>query len=359
MSIDALSKHINRKRIRRFLFIFILFACLFYVFNSLDEVQQVAQSLQQGNWRWMLLATAVHILWLLSNGWCFQSLYKLLGINESIHRLALLSISANFVNIVAPSAGIGGMAIFLDDAQRKNHKIGRVTTAAALFVLFDYFAILFFVALGLTALFRRNQLNGGEIIASIVLAVLAIFLSFILLLAMKSEHNVGRVLAWIADKVNRLVGIFSKRQVIHPARAHEFAADISEGLQQVRQQPWGLVKPILLAILNKSLLVCLLALVFLAFGQPITAGTLIGSFSIGYLFLIISPTPSGLGFVEGAMSLALNTLRVPLTRAVVMTLAYRGITFWLSLIYGLIAFRFIDALSSTPVSSQLPKKTTK
>jgi hypothetical protein len=67
----------------------------------------------------------------------------------------------------------------------------------------------------------------------------------------------------------------------------------------------------------------------------------VAGFAIGYLFLIVSPTPSGIGFVEGAMTLALTTLRVPLAAATIITLAYRGITLWLTLLYGAIAMRWI------------------
>jgi uncharacterized membrane protein YbhN (UPF0104 family) len=41
------------------------------------------------------------------------------------------------------------------------------------------------------------------------------------------------------------------------------------------------------------------------------------------------------------MTLALNSLRVPLAAAAVITLAYRGITFWLPLAYGMLAFRWV------------------
>ena len=79
---------------------------------------------------------------------------------------------------------------------------------------------------------------------------------------------------------------------------------------------------------------CILLSIFLAFQVPFTAGTIIGGFAISYLFLIVSPTPSGIGIVEGIMPLALSSLRVPWSEAVIITLAYRGITFWLPLGVG-------------------------
>jgi uncharacterized protein (TIRG00374 family) len=68
----------------------------------------------------------------------------------------------------------------------------------------------------------------------------------------------------------------------------------------------------------------------------------VGGFSIGYLFLIVSPTPSGLGIVEGMLTVALNTLRVKLDAAVLITLAYRALTFWFPLAVGGVAFRLLQ-----------------
>jgi uncharacterized membrane protein YbhN (UPF0104 family) len=43
------------------------------------------------------------------------------------------------------------------------------------------------------------------------------------------------------------------------------------------------------------------------------------------------------------MALALRTLRVEFSQAVIITLAYRGITFWLPLAVGALAFRALHA----------------
>jgi len=57
--------------------------------------------------------------------------------------------------------------------------------------------------------------------------------------------------------------------------------------------------------------------------------------------LIVSPTPSGLGVVEGAMTIALNTLRVEMAAALLITLSYRFITLWFPLAVGAVAFRIL------------------
>jgi hypothetical protein len=68
---------------------------------------------------------------------------------------------------------------------------------------------------------------------------------------------------------------------------------------------------------------------------------LVAGFSIGYLFLIVSPTPAGLGIVEGALTITLSSMYIPLEAAAVITLVYRGFTFWVPLLVGMIAFRML------------------
>jgi len=96
-----------------------------------------------------------------------------------------------------------------------------------------------------------------------------------------------------------------------------------------------------LALSGKAFQVSILFLVFMAFQQPFSVGTLIAGFSIGYLFVIVSPTPAGIGFVEGILTLTLTSLRVPLAAAAVISLAYHGMVLWLPLSYGALSFRWI------------------
>ncbi len=135
---------------------------------------------------------------------------------------------------------------------------------------------------------------------------------------------------------------FVRREWLSETRAHEFAAEVSSGLGSLPQRPFNLIRPFLLSLANKVLLMGVLVFSFLSFDVTFTAGTIVGGFSMAYLFLIVSPTPSGIGVVEGIMPLALRTLGVDFAQAVIVTLAYRGITFWLPLAVGALALRFLN-----------------
>ena len=93
---------------------------------------------------------------------------------------------------------------------------------------------------------------------------------------------------------------------------------------------------------------CILVCSFLSFEVPFSAGTIIAGFSIAYLFLIVSPTPSGIGIVEGLMPVALSSLNVNWSQAVVITIAYRTVTFWVPFGLGAWAFRSLHTAGEEP-----------
>lgn len=324
-----------------FIVIILLLGVAFIIF-SLTELKNISDTLHHSNWRFLAVAFFFECLWIYNVAIDYSLLYKLVGLHEDKKRLLMVSSAATFVNVVTPTAGIGGMAVFLDDAKRRNHSSGRVTVVGALFVLFDYVAFLIVLALGWVVLIRRNNLNAGEITASLILLGLAIAFAVLIYLGYRSATALGNALAWMARLVNRVLRPFIHREYLSETRPHEYAAEMAEGLSTLQGKKKTLIWPFLFALNSKALLICVLAFVFLAFGTPFTVGTLVGGFSIGYLFLIVSPTPAGLGVVEGAMAVALNTLRVKIDAAVLITLAYRALTFWFPLAVGGVTFRLLQ-----------------
>ena len=327
---------------RSFLVALVFLLAVYFLIGQMAEAQQIAETLRRGDWRWLVAAFLLQLVWTTNVAASLRAIYRALGIEEKIERLFPLAAAAFFVNIVAPVGGMSGVAVFIAEAKRRGQPIGRVSTAAALLVLYDYAAFLLVLILGLTILFRRGQLTGAEISASAILFLLAVGMGFLLYLGTRSGGQLGRALAWMAGAINGLLRPFIRRDYLSIDQAHDFGHDAAEGLREARRSPGTLIFPVALALSSKALLISILFFVFMAFRQPFSIGTLIAGFSIAYLFLIISPTPSGIGFVEGILTLTLTGLGVPLAAAALIALAYRGITLWLPVAYGLVAFRMVS-----------------
>jgi len=327
---------------RKFIIILVLFLGAAFVYLSFGEIESIVETLRHGHIGFVLLALLIQIAWFFVSGLTYQSLYHLLGTEATLTKFTLLSVAANFVNTIAPSAGMSGMAVFISHAHRNRQSPGKATVVSMLYVFLDYIAFVCVLTLGLIILFRRNDLGPTEIIASGVIFAIAVGLGTLLYLGSRSAEALGNALAWLARLVNRVARPFIHREYLNEARAHEFANEMADDLKSLPGRSHSLIKPLLFAFANKTLMMCVLMVSFLSFQVPFTSGTIIGGFAISYLFLIVSPTPAGIGIVEGIMPLALSSLRVPWSQAVIITLAYRGVTFWVPLGVGAIAFRILN-----------------
>jgi len=159
---------------RNLIFAFLVLLALVFVFLNRGEVQGIAETLQRSDWRFILLGFGLQAIWTFNHAAIFLAIYKSLNLRETIERMYLMVLGANFVNVVAPSVGVGGLALFISQGRRNGDPAARVTVAGALVVFFDYISLLFVLALGLIVLFRRNNLDLTEIAASSVLLILAI-----------------------------------------------------------------------------------------------------------------------------------------------------------------------------------------
>jgi len=325
---------------KKFIIVIFLFLGVGIAVLSFGELENTLATLQQARLRWLALAFALEALWMVNVGLTYKSIYHLLGIEESRNRLTLVAAASNFVNIVAPTGGMSGIAVFANEARRREYPPGKATLAGALFLLMDQAAFLLVLALGWIVLIRRNDLTAGEISASLLLLAIAFIFAFLLYLGYRSADALGNVLAHIAHVVNRVLRPFLHHNYLSEDRAHAFAAEVAEGLSDLPEHSISrLLHPLFHALVNKTLLIGILLCAFLSFDVPFSAGTIIAGWAIGYLFLIVSPTPNGIGVVEGLMPLTLTSLRVPYEAAVVVTLVYRAVTFWFLLGVGAWAFR--------------------
>jgi uncharacterized protein (TIRG00374 family) len=327
---------------RRIIIAVILFVGILFVISNFAEFKNIISTLQRGNWLIILLALIAQLFWYAAVAAGFKAIYWMLGMPVQHLRLLRLAIAGDFMNIVLPSVGLSGVSVFISDAQQRGQSPARAAVAGALYTLFDYIAFLCFLVAGMVVLIKRNDLSWGEIVASIYLLLVAIGLCVLLYLGMRSAAALGTALVWLAHRVNRILFPFIKRNYMSEEHARSFAHDAAEGIHILRRQPKLMIWPVLFAITSKSLLVAILTLSFLAFQVPFSAGTIIASFSTSYLFLIISPTPAGVGVFEGAMTLSLTSLHVTLADAAVITLTYRAVTFWFPLLLGFIVVRGLN-----------------
>jgi glycosyltransferase 2 family protein len=325
--------------VRKILILVIIVLAVSLIAFRFSEIQSIGKTLQNADPVFFILAIVLQFAWFFGLAATFRSLYRIMGINERLGHLAGIAVSANFINVVAPTGGIGGVAVFVDDADKRGHPHGRVVAVSALYVFLDYLSFLILLAAGFVVLLRRNIINSGEITATVIMVILVVSFGWLLLIGIRSPEGFGRVLGKIFKGTNSLLRPILRRDYLHEEQAYLFASEVADGLAVLQKDHNSLIRPMFFLVVNRLIQIGILALCFLAFAVPFSLGTLVAGYAIGYLFLIVSPTPSGIGIVEGGLPLVLTSLHVPFEQGLIVTLTYRAVTFWIPLGLGAIAFR--------------------
>lgn len=327
--------------IRRILYVIIFGLTLYFVIRHFDELKLIVETMSRADGRWLLLAIVVQFLWLVAVAANLQSCYRLMGIDEALSRMVSLTAAGNFINVIAPSYGAGAMAVFIADGQRRGKPAGKVSTASFLYLVYDYAGFMIVLALGFAVLIHRGLMTPVLIGAALFAMTIAVSVIGLTTIGVLSVDRMARVLVWLTDLGNRLLRPIFKRDLFDRTKSERFGHEIAEGLREIRRSPKSLIVPGIYALLRKAVMVLILFMVSVAFHTPFDPGTLIASFCVSYLFTIASITPSGVGFVEGAMGLAQTAMGISPATSVGIALTYRGLTFWLVLLYGFFAIRFV------------------
>lgn len=332
-------------------------AAILLVVVSLTELENIAVAMRRGNWLFILLALGLQIVCLINNSLTYRSLYRLVGLDESWRQLLLLSTASTFVNMIAPSGGLVGVAVFVDAARQRNMSTARVMVVGILYAIYEYMSLLCVVALGFATLIRRHNITTGEIAAAFILLVITLILSLILYIGYRSQKRLGDLMFKVASLANRLMHRFLHRDLIQAEKAHSLAKEIGEGVAALRGTTHILHWPLFFALINKLLLIGVLTSIFLSLKVPFSLGTVVAGYGIAQLFFYVTPSPAGVGFVEGLFPLTLKALSVPFSMAVLITLIYRGITLWFSFGVGFYSFRRLHQtfLQEEPPTNDRPE----
>ncbi len=326
---------------RLILCVLLVIGALFTVVQRFGNIKELARTLSHAQMGPLLVAVLLQILTLINQPALYQSLYGLFGIPLRWRDLAPLVWAGHFINVATPSAGLGGTALLLADARRRGLDVSRVSLANSLYFLlnFAWFAVL--LAFGLSALWVWHHLNSAELVAaSILLAALIVGFGSLMAVAI-APRPFESALVWLASKLNRLSQRLAKRDVLPTESARSFVTESAMALRALRSEPRRLIRPLFHTFWIDGLEILVLGACFWAFpGEgTISPALLVAGYSIGTLFLVVSITPQGLGVVEGVMTATFVSLDVPLERAAVVVLVYRGLSFWLPLIAGFFVSR--------------------
>lgn len=332
---------------RRVLFWLFIAGFIWLILSQFVQIERLVAVLAQGQWVWVLVAMLLQLLYYVGFTWLYRVSFSAVGVDGRIRDLLPVMFASVFANL-APTAGAGGAALFVDDAVRRGQSGVRATAGVLLAQIADYSAFTIVLVAGLIVLFLQHELRIYEVVATSALVLVIGGMTAILLLGLTSPGRLRRLLARIRRAVNRIAGLLRHPDLLPALWVERTAEEFRAVARALTGHPRKLWYTLAIGLIVQSIDIASLYALFLAFHHPVRVGILIAGYGMSLLFTTIALTPQGVGVVESVTTLVFVSLGVPLAEATVITFAYRGVSLWLPLVIGFFLLRHAESFKDTP-----------
>lgn len=331
---------------RRWILWVLIASFAWLVVTRINEVENLADTLSRGMWQWVLAAALLQIGFFVTQAKIFHASFALVGVRAQVLELVPVYLGSMFINAVAPSVGTAGLALYVDDAVQRGESGARAAAGTLLGTIGTYTGFGIVLISGLIYLQLQGVLRFYEVIAAVALLLFTLLLSGLLVLGAAQPDWLRRILAYFQEIVNRAAARLRRSPPLSEEWSAEIADEFTAAAEAARDSPRGLAALLLWSTVSHLVNAASLYAVLLAFYEPSAVTVVLGAYAIGHLFVIVAPSPQGVGFVETVMPLTFTALGVPGAAATVIVLAYRGLAFWLPLLAGFFLLQRLRSLGA-------------
>jgi uncharacterized protein (TIRG00374 family) len=314
----------------------IFYAIAVFVFylgvHYIGKLKDIKDLLLQMSPVWLLLTIVAQIGTYLSHAFIMQGLIGKKPRAIGFGPLFKMSIVIMFVNQVLPTGGLSGNGYLFDQLVKRNVPRQIAFTALVLESITYYAAILLLLSL-FYGWYLIVTIHVTPVINYVVLLGFVFYITLtIVVLVMSNQRTVAFVIgklskyAWIEKQLKKASLLSSKNE--------------NEGT-------WAMLRKNKGAILNSiffqlMIISCDIITVFAlikGFHVHMSFGLISLALLVSLVIGALPISPGSLIIYESAMTYFFNTLGAPLHAALIITLLYRFLTFWMPIPIGMFLFR--------------------
>ena len=298
-------------------------AALILVVTHLSEEQEFLRLVQKINPYWLGLAVLLQSGTYVVQGFIWRMVAGATRHALPMSRACEMSLAMLFVDQALPSAGISGGVLVFGALSRAGMPRPAVASAVLVNVATYYLAYSFCMALALSVAFYHGYFSGW---------VNVVMLSFVFTgsgVAWFVMSLPGGGMNWLKTRLRHLTKLAQLLDLVDFAHPESF--------RNMRVLFLAFASHVVIFLLDAvTVWVAVRAL-----GVTYAIGGVYASFMASTLFRTIGIMPGGLGTFETASVMSLKSIGLPLSVGLSATLLFRGLSFWLPMIPGLICSRNI------------------
>jgi uncharacterized protein (TIRG00374 family) len=321
-------------RLRAALIFLVLVAALFLILPRLAGQRHALDLLREASLPLLVTAVAVEGVSLLFYSMLFRRLLGLLHYPVGFGLALRINLAGLAAAHLFSAGGVGGAAVTYRVLQKRGMPHSRVLIAVIFQNAFAYSVLFALFGFGLVALVLRGEANDFAVV------VATLFLLFLLVLSgygfwlLNHPSALRRRARQVAGWLNRR----GRRVDISPSQLDEWLDGVVDGWRLLRHDGRRHVRTLGFACGYWAFDIVCLVLVMLAFHEWVPIPYVLVAYGVANVVGTFSPTPGGLGAVEGVMIALLTGFGLASSAAVAVVLVYRLINFWLPIPPGLATY---------------------
>jgi P-type Mg2+ transporter len=299
---------------------FAMLAAVIIAALHFSEERKLARVAQNARPWWLAIATVLQAGTYLAQGETWRIVTRAAKVPVPLSSAFKLSLAKLFIDQALPSAGISGTVVVARALEQRG--VSRAVVMAA--VVVDSVAYYAAYVLSLALALLITVVDGRA--SPLILAAALFFVVFSAMLTVAALMLSGRTRA-VPKRLGRV-------PLLKPALALLGQADPKLARSLALIFKCGLFQLAIVSLDAATLWVLIRSL-----GETASPTGVFASFMVSTLLRTISIVPGGLGAFEAASVLTLNVAGVPVAVALAATLLFRGLSFWLPMIPGLVFSR--------------------
>ena len=322
-------------KFQKFTIIIILAIITALIITKFSELMEIIHILKKTNWVFIVIALMLQSLTYLALAGIYSHLLKIFDHRVSFKKLCKLVVTSTLLNQIFPSAGLVSIPFMTSSLKKDKIDKGKTALTVAVGTMLIGTIFLTCLAISVTYLLVAVDLSGQQKNVLSILLILTVCAGGFLYYLSKNHSLLGKIIALVSKALTKLYKFFKIKKSLDTAKISLFVEEFYLGVDAIKKNKTKLLVPLLLAAVFFLSDILTLYCIFLSFGLKVKLGFIVVSFVLTDVVGFIVAVPTGLGVFEVSMATIFSTLGIPLASAVLATLIFRGMSFWLHMPLGL------------------------
>lgn len=261
--------------------------------------------------------------------------FRIFKVSLSRSNIIKVYVASKFTDVALPIATLGKVAVFVRNGRRQGVPSLNMGIGIFFVLLAEIVSFIILSFFSLIILYAAGQPRTYLLVSLLVLTVFALLVILFLIRLAVLRKAPSRFVLLIIRWISRL----ARQGKIEYQELEKIFLELGSDLKAGSDKLWLVLG---LSLGTHILNLITFAFVYLAFVNNIDPLTILSGYIAGWLFTVVSITPQGVGVAETIMIATLHSFGLDLSTAAVITLAYRGLLYWLPLFAGFYFFSHLE-----------------